>query len=300
MKDFIKRSITIILLLIGLKSSLASKIDSMTVMVQSNTIIKVHLYFSELISDDYNSDTFRLVVSPNNIEIGIGFSYDSGDKHKVFNMDTMIVIHKLPECVFKLKCLLYEGAYDDVIQNFHLLSYNCVDSIERTFEQLSLFNPLPNEIPFCEFEKKDISLDADAGFVFYDWQPGGQHSQFITIDSIGKYFITVTDTNGCFGKDSVTIKDNCPFTCFIPNAFTPNDDNMNDTFQPVCSYISESKLFIYNRWGELIFESVDINKGWDGRCQGIMMNSGMFVYSLETTLQNGETINRKGNISLIR
>ena len=81
-----------------------------------------------------------------------------------------------------------------------------------------------------------------------------------------KYFVTISDSKGCIGLDSiiVTVTDTHE-TFFLPNSFTPNDDGNNDVYYIYGNNIEFAAMKIYNRWGELIFESSDIKKGWDGR-----------------------------------
>lgn len=89
---------------------------------------------------------------------------------------------------------------------------------------------------------------------------------------------------------------------YIPTAFTPssNDDNSLECVLGGC--IVNMHLRIYDRWGELIFESFDQNKCWDGTHtrNGKMMSSGVYVYILDATLATGENITKHGNVSLIR
>lgn len=299
----IRQCLIIGFLLIGFKPSLAG-IDSMNVVVEINTI-KAHIYFSNIPSflPPPISDTVGIVVTPNDIEIGIGFTFGGLIIPPPLNWDTVIVINKLPGCyTFNLKCLLYFREFGCIMTFYP--KYEVVDSTERVFESinqpLQLFNPLPDEIPLCEFEKQSKRLDAGSDFVSYDWQPGGEHSQSITIDSIGKYVISVTDTNGCFGKDSVVIKDVCPFTCFTPNTFTPNGDGLNETFQPICDYISEMKLYIYSRWGALIYYSEGINSKWNGKINGNGLNAqeGIYAYKIVTKDLYGEEHSRIDQVYL--
>ncbi|TAL58410.1 MAG: T9SS type B sorting domain-containing protein, partial [Bacteroidetes bacterium] len=117
------------------------------------------------------------------------------------------------------------------------------------------------------------------------------------------YCVFVTDGNGC--KDSACITISVESPCgdlFVPNAFSPNNDLANDIecvmINPVC--VKNLTFIIYDRWGEKVFETSDVKICWDGMYKGKLMNTSVFVYFLEATLTNGEKINRKGNISLIR
>ncbi|TAL58732.1 MAG: T9SS type B sorting domain-containing protein [Bacteroidetes bacterium] len=115
------------------------------------------------------------------------------------------------------------------------------------------------------------------------------------------YCVFVTDVNGC--KDSVCITINVEIPCgdiFVPNAFSPNNDGKNEMECVLGNCIETLKFSIFDRWGEKVFETTDPKICWDGIYKGKLMNTATFVYYLEAVLANGEQINKKGNISLIR
>jgi gliding motility-associated-like protein len=87
---------------------------------------------------------------------------------------------------------------------------------------------------------------------------------------------------------------------FVPTGFTPNNDGINELICVMGSCITEFHLDIFDRWGEKVFESTEQAKCWDGKKDGKLMDTGVFVYHLTATLQNGDQINKKGNIHLIR
>lgn len=95
-------------------------------------------------------------------------------------------------------------------------------------------------------------------------------------------------------------------TCnvYIPNAFTPNSDGLNDTFFPVasCEFLDYS-LHVYNRWGELIFESDRIDEGWDGYHKGEIAPSGIYTYIFTYRLNRGyrnEYKAERGTLMLVK
>ncbi|HOY48413.1 MAG TPA: gliding motility-associated C-terminal domain-containing protein, partial [Flavobacteriales bacterium] len=90
---------------------------------------------------------------------------------------------------------------------------------------------------------------------------------------------------------------------FIPNVFAPGNggDPENDCFRLYgTNCISELNFRIYNRWGELVFETNDPEICWDGTFHGQEQNAGVFVYYLKAKLINEESIEKQGNITLIR
>ncbi|OYT11412.1 MAG: hypothetical protein B6I18_04210, partial [Bacteroidetes bacterium 4572_112] len=118
------------------------------------------------------------------------------------------------------------------------------------------------------------------------------------------YIVISQDAFGCYWTDTVTIYVTdviCdePYI-YVPNAFTPNNDGKND-FLKVESSVGYDMFFqVYNRWGELVFETEDINKTWDGKFRGKEAQAGIYVYHLRLTCYNHETFTKKGNITLIR
>lgn len=117
------------------------------------------------------------------------------------------------------------------------------------------------------------------------------------------YYITVEE-NGCTKSDSITIYVK-ELKCgeedvYIPNAFTPNSDNANDNLYVRGNNIEELLFRVYDRWGELVFETTNQSEGWDGKYKGKDCDPAVFVYYLEITCGEGETYFEKGNVSLIR
>jgi gliding motility-associated-like protein len=96
-------------------------------------------------------------------------------------------------------------------------------------------------------------------------------------------------TEGCLDKD-----------VFIPNTFTPNSDGQNDVLFVRGLKVTETYFAIYNRWGELVFETSDKAKGWDGSYKGKPADVGVFGWYLRATCINGEETFKKGNVTLIR
>ena len=114
------------------------------------------------------------------------------------------------------------------------------------------------------------------------------------------YIITVTDTNGCIARDTVTIYVDIIKEVYIPSAFTPNADDMNDFFQVYGINIDKVLLRVYNRWGEKVFESDDERIGWDGAFKGRELNPAVFAYVAEVTFIDGKSRTYKGNVTLVR
>jgi gliding motility-associated-like protein len=87
---------------------------------------------------------------------------------------------------------------------------------------------------------------------------------------------------------------------FIPNAFSPNGDGINDNFNVTITNIKTFHIRIYNRWGQQLFETSDINRSWDGLFNGSPVPFGVFYYAIKTTGNNGSKIIRGGSVTLLR
>lgn len=115
------------------------------------------------------------------------------------------------------------------------------------------------------------------------------------------YYIILKDANGCKNTDSVMVFVDLPCgDVFVPSAFSPNDDGMNDILFVMGRCIQSMNFTVYDRWGNKVFESTSPTKGWDGTYNEKPMNTDLFVYSLTGTLTNGETLSKKGTIMLMR
>ena len=119
------------------------------------------------------------------------------------------------------------------------------------------------------------------------------------------YTVTLKEnSSGCDFRKSLRIyalELNCGEPdIFIPNAFTPNADGENDMLLVRGRTVEKMYLKIYNRWGELVFETDDQPIGWDGMYKGELVDPGVFVYHLEITCVDGQEYFKKGNVTVIR
>ncbi len=148
-----------------------------------------------------------------------------------------------------------------------------------------------------------IKLDASNSNSTYHWQDNSNNSTYI-VNQKGSYWVTVIDINNCSVSDTIKIIYQDCYTpdIYIPNCFTPNGDGLNDEFKiETLAEFNEFKMYIYNRWGELIFESGDINKGWNGTFKGKIVPNGVYVYLVTGTIKDtNEQIKRNGTITVLR
>jgi gliding motility-associated-like protein len=172
-------------------------------------------------------------------------------------------------------------------------------------------NPLPPVDAGLDFTMyKGVCLDLLAmGATSYLWSPAMHVSdptiaspQFCatTIDTITLYLLG-TDNNGCQSLDSITINIIGVPDITVPTGFTPDGNGVNDEFRIMKSHnFHLVKLQVFNRWGQNVFESGDINHGWDGTFGGIDQPLGTYVYVVHGHDEYGVAVVKEGNVTLIR
>ena len=145
---------------------------------------------------------------------------------------------------------------------------------------------------------------AGAGATF-SWAPPGSLTCDTCASTIASptvttiYILTVTQ-GGCSSSDTVTVfVDVACGEIFVPNVFSPNGDNENDTLKVYGNCITDLEFVIFDRWGEKVFETDDPSKGWDGKVRGKKMDTAVFVYYLNAAV-NGILVRKHGNITLVK
>lgn len=86
---------------------------------------------------------------------------------------------------------------------------------------------------------------------------------------------------------------------YVPNSFTPNGDGLNDQFFVQGEAIQTFKMQVFNRWGDLVFESNDVNNGWDGKFNGNLVPQGAYVYKLSASSITGRRTTKEGTINVL-
>ncbi|MFH1321853.1 MAG: PKD domain-containing protein [Bacteroidota bacterium] len=151
-----------------------------------------------------------------------------------------------------------------------------------------------------------VQLIATGGLQ-YVWTPEtgldnpGLFNPVASPTSTTEYEVTVTDIYGCVNTDIIIVGVVDP-TEFIPTAFTPDGNGKNDVFYVRRGGMKEFELRIFDRWGELVFVSDDIEMGWDGTMQSTSeeMPEGAYVYSFMGVTNNDEEVQESGIVNLIR
>lgn len=175
-------------------------------------------------------------------------------------------------------------------------------------------NVNPKLVPFAGNDttvvvNQPLQFNATGG-VSYVWSPGTGLSSTTIHNPIGMYGLNidsvvykviVTDAAGCSDSASVTVRvfKTNP-SVFVPTAFTPNGDGRNDVIRPIAVGMQRISFSIYNRWGQPVFTTTKNGQGWDGRINGKLQDSGVFVWMASGLDYLGQNFFQKGTVTLIR
>ena len=114
--------------------------------------------------------------------------------------------------------------------------------------------------------------------------------------------MTVSNAPNCFATDTVTVfvSGECP-EIYVPTGFSPNGDNNNDLFYVLGREVKEFHFTVYNRWGQIVFETNDQTAAWDGTQNGKPVQSGVYAYKLTYKLPTDkEGVILHGNITVLK
>jgi gliding motility-associated-like protein len=154
----------------------------------------------------------------------------------------------------------------------------------------------------------DFTNTSSSNVVTWSWDFGdgntgtGPDPTHTYPNASGTFNVTlwVTDANGCRDSIMEVVTIFPDFYFYTPNAFTPNDDVHNNTYSGVGVGIDTYEMWIFDRWGELIYHTNDINKGWDGRYNGNPVEEGVYVAVFEVKSEAGEHVHKVTHVTLIR
>ena len=160
---------------------------------------------------------------------------------------------------------------------------------------------------FCQDQSVLLQTTYVAGYT-YQWYKNGVAEAGATKDTLrvkteGFFTVRVTNAVGCSSQVSAPTqtKITCHNPIFVPDVFTSNGDGVNDVIKPIAPGIVKLRCFkVFNRWGNLIFETTDLNKGWDGKYKGAIQPADTYLWLVEGTDANGTLIKKTGMLTLVR
>lgn len=226
---------------------------------------------------EFCSDT-NLQLSPKNFASGFQYIWDDG------TTDSVRVVNEA-------------GIYSLTIVNG-----TCIDSAVVSVSELSVpqkFN-LGNDTTFC-FGDSLIIGENQGDDYSYLWTMGSQE-RFILVEDSGIYRLRIYNNCGAETDEIKISYEDCSCTVFVPTAFTPNNDNLNDEFKTSFCEVVSFKMEVFNRWGEKVYESTDINKGWDGMANGKKQAGTYFwILTLESNyINNGKPYFKSGSVQMLK
>jgi gliding motility-associated-like protein len=202
--------------------------------------------------------------------------------------------------------ILYKVAVTDVLG----CPKPAFDSVLITVEKLTA-NAGPRDTNIVVNQPLQLTATSTGGAIgseSYQWSPStGLNNPNISnpvaiLSSNEEYVVTVQSTAGCIATDTIDVivyKIDPGF--YVPNAFTPNGDGINDVFKPILVGMKSLTYFrVYNRDGELVYSTNQQGQGWDGTFHGIPQDANVYVWTAEGVDYEGNTIFKKGSVTLIR
>jgi len=247
--------------------------DSATITIVTPPV--VNLGIDSLLCE---GDTVKLVAT---IADGIKYNWSTGDTTSSINVTEI-------------------GTYSVIVEN-----NGCARKDTIIFPGY-LSNPpidLGLDSTYCFFNADTLYLDAGIG-INYLWSPTIETTRSITILTSGYYSVKAVRSNGCPRIASLEVAEVCVPTLFIPNAFTPDGDGLNDVFLPIVNNINKYSLRILNRFGQTVFYTENTSTPWDGTFNGKEPIAGLYVYRInyEGLDYEGDKLKGKklGTITLIR
>jgi gliding motility-associated-like protein len=156
---------------------------------------------------------------------------------------------------------------------------------------------LGRDVSLCY--KAEVTLSSDIAANSFLWSTGNVNPSIIVTEP-GEYWV-IAQVENCNLTDSIKVSGG-EISLYIPNAFTPDNDGLNEVFTPIGEGISNYHLMIFTRWGEMIFESNNINDGWDGKFKGNLCQVDIYAWVLEygTICSGDRDLRRYGFVLLMK
>lgn len=185
-------------------------------------------------------------------------------------------------------------------------SYGCEDTLTTTVKANARPVPALRYPTVYTMLNTDTKLQARTIGNRYQWQPTlGLSNSTITdpvfnFDKDVEYLINIFSNNGCQTIDTVQVLVEDGADIMVPEGFTPNNDGNNDRLEVFNRGIKKIHFWVFNRWGQLMFETTDPAQKWDGRYSGVPQPLETYVWIAEGTTYTGKTIRKRGQTVLIR
>jgi gliding motility-associated-like protein len=258
--------------------------------------------------------TFHNITTPTDSTLTWSFGDRTGTNGLASNFSPNVdtVTHTYPSL---------PGSYDVSLTVTTISSDgNCINSLTKE-NYITIFkNPIVDFTidpiqattinPTVYFFDESISF-VSPSTLFYAWDIGGldssilQNTNYTFPEDSGRYIVslTITDAEGCENTTIKTTIVKSEFVFIMPNAFTPNGDGLNDIFKPgVLIGADEDKynFFVFDRWGELLFESHNINQGWDSYFKAKQVKLDVYLWKIDVTDLYGHKHKYHGKVNIVK
>jgi len=209
-------------------------------------------------------------------------------------------------------CFINAGVY--VVKGDLTSDLGCTNSV--TMQIIAYPKPLADftyspEHPLENMEEVSfLNTGKDQNIKTFNWlfmfdkteYSSNQINPSFLFENAGTYSVALIVTNDYQCKDTLikTITVASDFAVYVPNTFSPNQDNKNEIFNAVTRGVNKYSLQIFNRWGQKVFESNDLNNGWDGTFKGQVCQSGVYGWKISASSYDGMLKELTGQVMLNR
>ncbi len=249
---------------------------------------------SQILCIDSQTELNAIVISE---EIPTQWSWSPEDQIDEFLNESSVLVSPSENTTYTLTGTNDFGCTDEI--TFEVLVQDLESQIDASIQTSDLITGQP----------VTLTVTANDNYT-YSWSPANLLDDptsatptFVLTEEV-TFEVEVTDENGCFTVLAVVVvpaDTPCsePYV-FVPNAFSPNGDDLNEQLRVDGNQIVEMYLAVYNRWGERVFEATDQTQTWDGTYNGKVLDPDVFGYIFTATCSNGDTFSSQGNISLLK
>lgn len=201
---------------------------------------------------------------------------------------------------------LSSGSYNIIITDENNCSLDTTlivtspDSVEIEFDPEELDITLSEETPLTPI------ITSNGRSLTYSWAPSATLTCDSCVNPVASptvttvYELTIFDENDCPYSAQVTVNVENSLILYVPNAFSPNGDEINDLVKVYGLSLETIDFSIFNRWGERVFYTDDLNEGWDGTFKGEKLPPDVYIYYLDAFYLDGQKKSMKGSITLIK
>ncbi len=281
--------------IVDMDLDIIAKITDTNGCADTTDVLSIDLYEFDLTVSDVavfcNTDTMQLEVINNNPMANLTYEW--------LPADCIISGGDTPTPVISA------AQSKDVTALITDIDTGCTTEIIVPLTQVTLDVSITEEQEIIQGESTTIEVIGTNPSDMIEWSTGETETEITVMPSeTTVYSVTVTNANGCSVTLTTTVIVVIPrcddSAVFIPSAFSPNGDGVNDMLFVRSLFVESMELIIYNRWGEEIFETTNQIVGWDGTHNGEQLAPDSYAYCIRATCINGEENIRTGNVTIVR